>query len=340
MIQEIIKAFIFIFIAEMGDKTQILAMAFATRYPVKKVLLGIGIGAFLNHGLAVFLGAYLSKFVPISMIQIVAGLAFIGFALWTLKADNDDDEEEVKFKFGPVATVALAFFIGELGDKTQLTAITLATDATNPFMILTGTVLGMMATGAIGIFVGKKLGDKIPELGIKFMAATVFMIFGLLKLYQSLPSKFLSITYVIPFLLVLFIIVMYLINILLKNRRMGISSELQKQSQKLYLYYKHIEKDLEDICMGTEYCKACDGTNCAIGHAKKIVKSTLSNEELKEEDSILKESYIKKEFEKEKILDSLNDTIEVMEKTEDENELNKMKLIKEQLETILEDKKN
>jgi len=117
MIQEMIKAFMLIFIAEMGDKTQILAMAFAVRFPVKKVLLGIGIGAFLNHGLAVIVGSYLSKMISIDIVQMVAGFVFILFALWTLKPDEDDEVEEAKSKFGPVATVALAFFLGELGDK-------------------------------------------------------------------------------------------------------------------------------------------------------------------------------------------------------------------------------
>src|SRR5665647_3803336 len=103
MIQEMLKAFILIFIAEMGDKTQILAMAFATRYPVKKVLLGIFIGVFINHGLAVILGSYISNFIPINTVQIIAGLAFVGFSLWALKTDGDDDEDEKqKYKFGPV----------------------------------------------------------------------------------------------------------------------------------------------------------------------------------------------------------------------------------------------
>ena len=99
MINEIIRAFMLIFIAEMGDKTQILALAFATRFPVKKVILGIGIGSFLNHGLAVLLGSYLSTLIPINMIQIVAGFAFIGFALWTLKPDEEEDDSDPKTNY-------------------------------------------------------------------------------------------------------------------------------------------------------------------------------------------------------------------------------------------------
>src|SRR6056297_2623886 len=201
MLQEILKAFMFIFVAEMGDKTQILAMAFATKYPVKKVLLGIFIGSFLNHALAVYLGNLLSKFIPISALQIIAGFAFVGFALWTLLADDDDDNNEnARMRFGPVLTVSLAFFLGELGDKTQLAAITLSTEALYPLAILCGTVSGMVFTGSIGIFIGKKLGEKIPEIAIKLFAAGVFMFFGLIKLFQTLPDQFLRVPTIMLFL--------------------------------------------------------------------------------------------------------------------------------------------
>jgi len=190
MVQEMIKAFLLIFVAEMGDKTQILAMAFATRFPVRKVLMGIGLGVFLNHGLAVVLGSYLSQVVPINTIQMIAGAAFVGFALWTLKPEEEEEEKETRMKFGPAATVALAFFMGELGDKTQLTAITLAADASYPFMVLLGTVSGMVATGALGIIIGRKLGDKIPEVGIKLLAASIFMFSDFRSCIRQYPASF------------------------------------------------------------------------------------------------------------------------------------------------------
>ncbi|MCW3489213.1 TMEM165/GDT1 family protein [Dethiobacter alkaliphilus] len=205
---ELFRAFILIFIAEMGDKTQILAMSFATRFPVKKVLLGIFLGSLLNHGLAVLLGSYIAEFVPVNVMAIIAGVIFIGFALWTLKTEGDDEEaEEPKISYGPVVTVALAFFIGEFGDKTQLAVITLATDATYPAGILAGAVLGMIVTGAIGIIVGKKLGHKIPEKAIQLVAASVFMLFGLIKLYEALPAKYVTIPNVFIFLGVIAILV-------------------------------------------------------------------------------------------------------------------------------------
>jgi putative Ca2+/H+ antiporter (TMEM165/GDT1 family)/glyoxylase-like metal-dependent hydrolase (beta-lactamase superfamily II) len=335
MIQEILKAFMLIFVAEMGDKTQILAMAFAIRFPVRKVLMGIGIGAFLNHGLAVILGNYLSQKIPINTIQMIAGAAFVGFSIWTLKSEEDEDEEEPKIQFGPVATVALAFFLGELGDKTQLTAITLAIDASYPFMILVGTVLGMIATGALGIIVGKKLGDKIPELGIKLLAASIFMIFGLQKLSQTVPEQYLKLYFIIPFIGVLTLIVFFMVRKLLHDRQMGIQSEFRAKSKMLYNYYQHIQKDLDNICMGTDYCKACRGYQCAIGQAKEIIQKSLSNQEWQGGLEELESTHNDKPFIDDDVLDSLVDTLWLIENMNDEKSLNNVHLIRNQLEAIL-----
>lgn len=203
MITEFIRALFLIFMAEMGDKTQILAMSFATQFSVESVLLGVFIGSFLNHGLAVILGTYLSSIIPVNFIQILAGFLFIGFALWTLYDEDEEDESSRKSRFGPVLTVALAFFIGELGDKTQLTAITLSIDARYPLFILLGTVTGMVLTSVLGIYVGSKLGDKIPEFTLRIISAAIFMFFGVSKLYSTLPKDFITISNVLIFLLLI-----------------------------------------------------------------------------------------------------------------------------------------
>ena len=188
MLQEFIQSFLLIFVAEMGDKTQILAMTFATQYKLGSVLLGIFVGVLANHGLAVLVGTYLSDILPIQTLQIIAGFCFIAFGLWTLKPENEENEVQNRKKrnFGPMLTVAAAFFIGELGDKTQLTAITLAANSRLPIIILTGTVSAMMLTGGLGIFVGTKIGDKIPKSIIKIAASAIFILLGFLKLYTHL----------------------------------------------------------------------------------------------------------------------------------------------------------
>lgn len=335
MFQEMLRAFMLVFIAEMGDKTQILALAFATRFPVRKVLIGIGLGVFLNHGLAVALGSYLSRLVPINTLQIIAGAAFVGFALWTLKPEKEEDEKEPGIKFGPTVTVAIAFFLGELGDKTQLTAITLAADANYPLMILAGTVSGMIATGALGIIVGKKLGDKIPELGIKLLAASIFMFFGLQKLYQTVPAQLLSAYIVVPFISVLALVVFLMVRSLFRRRREGIQSDLVAKSKLLHDYYQHMKEDLNNICLGQEYCKACEGGKCVIGHSKEIVQAALDNQERQEAAGKNEALHSDKPFTKEEVLDSLVDTLWLIETVQDEKSLTNAHDIRNQLETIL-----
>ncbi|VDN47107.1 conserved membrane protein of unknown function [Petrocella atlantisensis] len=338
MVQEIFRALLLIFVAEMGDKTQILAMAFATRFPVKKVLLGIGIGSLLNHGLAVMLGSYLSTFIPMNTLQMVAGVAFIGFALWTLKTEeNEDEEKESKIQFGPVGTVALAFFLGELGDKTQLTAITLAADAYYPKMILLGTVSGMIATGALGIFVGKKMGDKIPELGIKLFAASIFMFFGLQKLVQTISPGYLIPIFIVPFIIGLGLMVIFMINKLLKQRKEGIQTALIIKARMLHDYYEHIQDDLAKICVGNRHCSFCEGSQCVIGHAKVVIEEAQRDKRESLDVDGIRPSYYKKPFSNEKVYDSLVDTICVMDHVENQELLAYAQLIRKQMEVILLD---
>jgi putative Ca2+/H+ antiporter (TMEM165/GDT1 family) len=257
--------------AEMGDKTQILALAFATQFGVKEVLLGVFIGSLLNHGLAVIVGTYLSSVIPIDIIQIIAGLSFLGFALWTLKDDDSDEEEETSNKFGPILTVAIAFFIGELGDKTQLTAITLSVDAINPLFVLMGTVTGMILTSGVGIFVGSRIGNKIPEFTIKILSASIFMFFGLAKLYTAIPKNYLTSWNIIIFLIVLGFIVYLLIRPMIKNKRMGKSTALQEAALTLYNYAQEMKERVDNICLGEDICIKCKGEKCIVGYIKNII---------------------------------------------------------------------
>ena len=337
MIQELLKAFILIFIAEMGDKTQILAMAFATKFPVKKVLLGIFLGSLLNHGLAVVFGSYISNFIPINTIQIVAGFAFILFSLWTLKSDSDEDEgEKQKSKFGPVITVALAFFIGELGDKTQLTAITLATDAAYPLVILMGTVLGMIFTGGIGIIVGKKLGDKIPEFTIKIIAASVFMFFGITKLYQTIPSEYLSLQNVSIFTGIIAIATFLLLRPMILKRRQGQESLYRRRSRELYNYYNQVEENIDKICLGVDRCGECQGVNCVVGHTKTLINIGLDENEPKIHEAFEpNDETLDKNYDKAQVLESLRLTLELISKDPNNVEYENIHAIRRNLELIL-----
>ena len=340
MLQELLKAFALIFIAEMGDKTQILAMAFATKFPVKKVLCGIFLGAFVNHALAVILGSYISNFIPIDTIQIAAGFAFVGFSLWTLNSDDDKDEdEEPKSKFGPVLTVSLAFFIGELGDKTQLTAITLATDATYPLFILCGTVMGMIVTGGIGIVIGKKLGDKIPEFAVKIVAASVFMYFGISKLYQTLPTQYITLQNILIFIGAVSTIIFMILRPTIKRRQRGKESLFRVKSRELYNYYQQAEENINKVCLGIHTCGECRGSNCIVGFTKKLIKKGLEeNEPLEYEMFFPKEEPLSKQYDEERVLEILRLTLILLKKDPNKNEYQNIHEIRKKLETILLDK--
>jgi putative Ca2+/H+ antiporter (TMEM165/GDT1 family) len=179
----------FVVLAEMGDKTQLLAMAFATRYKTSTVMWGIFAATVLNHLLAVLAGNYLTSFFPIQYIQIAAAVSFILFGLWTIRGDELQGEDR-RFNYSPFWTVAVAFFIAEMGDKTQLATVALAAKYQSVLAVLMGTTSGMMIADAVGIGIGIVLGKNIPEKAIKWVAALIFIFFGLYGLYEYLPAVF------------------------------------------------------------------------------------------------------------------------------------------------------
>ncbi|MFT9498131.1 TMEM165/GDT1 family protein [Anaerosolibacter sp.] len=337
MIQEFIRSLFLIFMAEMGDKTQILAMAFATQYKVKKVLLGVFLGSLLNHGIAVAVGSYLSNIIPINTIQIVAGISFIGFALWTLKNDKDDDEEDQgKRNLGPVFTVAMAFFIGELGDKTQLTAITLSVDAVYPVFILMGTVAGMILTSGIGIYVGSKIGDRIPEFTIKIASASIFMFFGITKLYTTLPPTYLQPTYIGGFFIIIGISVFVLLKPALEAKKRGELTPFREAALTLYEYTHQIKGAVDEICLGEGQCGKCQGQSCIIGHTKILLHQAVESGKFQKlgEWQGFSES-LEKNFEEGKVIESLSLTLAALTQHPSQEETVFIHTVRQALEMIL-----
>lgn len=181
----------FVVMAEMGDKTQLLAMAFATRYKAATVMAGVFAATVCNHLLAVLAGNYLTGVVPVRYVQIAAAVSFIVFGLWTVRGDELHGEDR-RFDFSPFWTVAVAFFFAEMGDKTQLATIALAAKFHTVMPVLVGTTAGMLVADAIGIGVGITMGKKIPERAVKWIAALIFIFFGLYGLYEYLPATVLT----------------------------------------------------------------------------------------------------------------------------------------------------
>ena len=173
-----------VFIGEMGDKSQFLALAFATTYPMKTVLGGVGLGIGLNHGLAILAAVFIAGFVgDMVFLQLVAGFLFLFFGLSALKTEEAEEEEKAKATtMGPL--------LGELGDKTQLMAMTLAMNSSRPAVIFLATVSSMILVSLFGILVGKYLGKKIPHRALSYLAAFLFLLFGTMKLYGAVNDGF------------------------------------------------------------------------------------------------------------------------------------------------------
>jgi putative Ca2+/H+ antiporter (TMEM165/GDT1 family) len=170
-----------IFVAELGDKSQLMAMTFATRFRIWPVLIGITIATAIVHLISVGIGYGLGVALPTGWINLVAAIAFIGFGFWTLRGDELTDDEAAKANRtakSAIIAVGTAFFLAELGDKTMLATITLATDH-GWFGTWLGSTLGMVAADALAIVIGRALGKRLPEKAIAYGAATLFFVFGI-----------------------------------------------------------------------------------------------------------------------------------------------------------------
>ncbi|WP_235030147.1 TMEM165/GDT1 family protein [Nonomuraea solani] len=177
-----------IFVAELGDKSQLMAMTFATRFKAWTVILGITIATTVVHLVSVAAGGLIGDALPTTAISVVAGLAFLGFAAWTLRGDELTEEESRKAQRvtrSALIAVTVAFFLSELGDKTMLATITLATkhDWMGTWI---GSTVGMVAADALAIVVGRLLGKHLPEKVIRYGAAAAFAIFGVVLLAEAL----------------------------------------------------------------------------------------------------------------------------------------------------------
>lgn len=204
-----LTSMLFVVLAEMGDKTQLLAMAFATKFRWQTVMWGVFVATVFNHLFAVVVGAYLTNIFPLQYIKVVAAVSFIVFGLWTIRGDSLDCPEE-KVCRSPFWTVAIAFFIAEMGDKTQLATMALAAQFSTVLPVWIGTTVGMMIADGIGIIIGIVLGKNIPERAVKWFAAIVFVVFGLWGLYDNLPESYINM-YSIVGAIVLSGIAMYIV---------------------------------------------------------------------------------------------------------------------------------
>lgn len=182
-------SFLLVLVAEMGDKTQFIAMSFATKYNPYKVLLGVFLATIANFSITVVLGQLLTTVVPIDVISLAASISFIGFGFWTLRPEKSEAQPMKASRLGVVGAVAVPFFIAEFGDKTQLATLSLAAEYGSALTVLVGATLAMLVADGLGIGIGIALGKHIPQRTIKWISASIFVVFGMAGLYEGLLGK-------------------------------------------------------------------------------------------------------------------------------------------------------
>lgn len=173
-------------LAEVGDKTQLLAILLATRFrrPLP-IIFGILFATLANHALAALLGASAATFLDSPIFRYAVGASFIAMAAWTLVPDKLDDDDAPKPRFGAFLTTLVAFFLVEMGDKTQIATIALGAQYHSVIAVTTGTTLGMMIANVPAIFLGHELLKRVDLAKVRMVAAALFLVIGLWVVVQT-----------------------------------------------------------------------------------------------------------------------------------------------------------
>jgi putative Ca2+/H+ antiporter (TMEM165/GDT1 family) len=183
--QALLSSTLLVAVAEIGDKTQLLSFVLAARlrrpWPI---LAGILVATLANHALAGAFGNWIATLVPRHVLVIAVGVLFIAFGFWALHPDALDDDPRIH-RAGAFVTALVAFFLAEMGDKTQIATVALAARFDALTQVVIGTTLGMMIANAPAVWLGEKLADRIPMRAVRIVAATLFVGFGLLTLFGA-----------------------------------------------------------------------------------------------------------------------------------------------------------
>lgn len=175
-----------VFVAELGDKTQLVAVGLGARYRLAPVLLGITLAYAATNLLSVVVGGLLGATFPTRAIGIVGGVLFLGFAAWGLRSTDDEDEPEVEVRHGRVVlSVAGAMFVAELGDKTMIATATLAAQG-NPVLVWIGATVGIILSGTMGVLVGRAVGSRVPARTTRLVSSALFAVFGVALIVTNL----------------------------------------------------------------------------------------------------------------------------------------------------------
>ena len=182
--EALISSFSMVAIAEIGDKTQLLSFVLATRFLGQhwRVIAGIFVATILNHACAAAAGDWVAAHVSPEVLRWVLGASFLGFAAWALVPDTLDADDAKATRYGAFMTTVGLFFLAEMGDKTQLATVALGARYSSLTMVTIGTTLGMMAANIPAVLIGEKLAKRFPISKMRFVAAAMFAVFGILIL--------------------------------------------------------------------------------------------------------------------------------------------------------------
>jgi putative Ca2+/H+ antiporter (TMEM165/GDT1 family) len=174
-------------IAEMGDRTQLLALVLAAHYRRPwPIIAGVLCATLVNHAVAGFIGAHLGHYLTPARLDAVVGISMIGMALWTLKPDKLEDSDAEPRRASAFIATCIAFFIAEIGDKTQIATMALAAAYSNLATVVAGTTLGMLAANAPVIFLGNAFSKRLPLKAIHIAASLLFLGLGALFIWRAL----------------------------------------------------------------------------------------------------------------------------------------------------------
>ena len=170
-------------LAEIGDKTQLLAFILAAKFrkPLP-IVLGILVATIANHGFAGALGSWITSLVGPETLRWVLGISFIAMAIWTLIPDQFDEDDAKLSRYGVFGTTLLAFFLAEMGDKTQIATIALAAQYHTFFAVVAGTTLGMMIANVPAVLLGDRIANRMPVRLVHGFAAAIFAVLGVATL--------------------------------------------------------------------------------------------------------------------------------------------------------------
>ena len=170
-------------IAEIGDKTQLLALFLAARFAQKNAIIaGIFVATLLNHFVSAILGVWIAQWISPEMMKWIVGISFIAVGLWLLLPDKDGGEDSKWLRYGAFGATLVLFFLAEIGDKTQIATILLAAKYQEMFWVLAGSTLGLMLANVPVVYLGEKLMRRIPARAVRIAACVLFCIMGVLTL--------------------------------------------------------------------------------------------------------------------------------------------------------------